>query len=303
MNLLHKFSKTKAERSIERIPDISQFCLRANEQLSKQTYEGICEAESTLKILYVLAKKSPEEDLRRFAHSAYYNVTEARKCLEKAESDYSHKFTRVLTWKEERRQIDNHLYQLHEDMTTLKHLFEHGEIKKSEGKSQRLPKNLFENMRYLRDSWPQLYGGLEGTIHLLQDAQDFGEHCSGVKLTSYERKERDIKFRLVRKITVGAVALGICGVGAVYGFYNGIHSLPYAGESQGITSKDISEFIAIGVMTGVQYTDIALQRYIPNHTKPELIIECTVFAPFAALLGHTAGYALGTLGAGIRSIL
>ena len=279
---------------------MKQLCAKANEQLSKQNYEGMLEAEKMFSEIHELARKSPQKNAQRFAKSALYNVTEARKYYEAAESEYSHKFRLVCTWKNERMQLDDHLRRLYEDWKNLQQELEGPTIEVGEVKPHTQEDSLIKWMTSLRETTPQLYGGLDGTIDLMKDAKDMQDHCNGIKRTSYERSVREKRFSLAGKVARGLAAFGTLAVGAGFGFYRGIEGLLYAGMGETIGGTDVAELATLGVTSLSAYADAFLGRPYPRVSLAGRLGEAVLGVSATAVIGHTVGYVAGQ---GVRSFL
>ncbi len=277
----------------ESVKEMKQLCVRANEQLSQQNYEGMLKAQETFAEIDALARASHRKEVRRFSKSALYNVTKAREYFEKAEFDYTHKFRVVCTWRNEREQLDTHLKGLYSDWKNLCQELEGPTIKVGEARPSSKKESLIDTMLSLRDISPQEYGGLEGSVKLMKEAKEIQEYRAGIKLTSYERNVRDKRFSLARKCAGAMVAFGTLAVGAGFGFYRGIEGMPYAGNGETIGRADIVELTAFGISAVAGYTDALLQREYPRQRLPTKLGEATLGLSLSALMGHSLGYVAG----------
>lgn len=271
----------------------------ANDQLSEQNYIGMVAAQQNILMAGRIAKKSPNKNIRRYAKSASFNISKARKYLEMAESDYTHKFRVVFAWRNERELLDTHLRGLYSDLTNLNLLLENPTAIPSNQESSQKKESLLKNMLSLRSLSPQLYGGLEGTLELLMDAQDMKKYENGQKLTLYEQYKRERCFNLAQHLSNGFIAFGALGLGASFGLYNGLTGRPSFNAMGNLNLGNYVELSALGISMGTNYLDILLQR---SHSSSKLgdLAGATFFSPLVFAIGHFIGYAAGE---GIKKIM
>src|SRR3989338_5079789 len=242
------------------VKEMQQLCVKANEQLSQQNYEGMLEAQKTFAEIDALARTSKQKEVCRFAKSALHNVTKAREYFEKAESDYTHKFRLIFTWRNEREQLDAHLRGLYEDWKNLCQELEGPTIEVGEARHSLKNESLIDTMISLRDIYSQRYDGLEGTVELIKEAKETQEHQERIPLTSYEQSVRDKRYARAGTFMHLAANFGTLAVGAGFGFYRGITGMSYVGNGGSIGAVDVAELAALGVSSAVCYADVLLQR-------------------------------------------
>jgi len=275
------------------VNEIKQLCVRANEQLSQQNYAGMLQAQKTFEEIDALARTSSRKEVRRFAKSALYNVTKVREYFEKAESDYTHKFRLLFTWRNEREQLDSHLRGLYEDWKNLKQELEGPTIELGVARHSLKKEYLVETMISLRDICPQRYGGLEGTVELIKEAKETQEHQEGIHLTSYEQNVRDTRYDCVGKFMRLAAQFGTLVIGAGFGFYRGITGMSYVGNGESIEGVDVAELAGLGVSLVGCYADVLLQREYPRRSLAGKLGETTIGLSLSGLVGHSIGYVAG----------